>query len=188
MDIWPFLITFIIISAAELGDKTQLLTLGFSIRFPLWQVIIAVVTATAILMGIAVMLGDVINYYFPGFYLQLFAGIIFIIFGIWILRGDDEEGERNVRIKNPFLFMFFTFFLAELGDKTQLAALALSVQYGRPLRVWLGATLGMASVNILAAFVGAWIRKYVSPKTIKWISAAIFIIFGIVTLWTLFII
>jgi putative Ca2+/H+ antiporter (TMEM165/GDT1 family) len=187
MDIWPLLITFIIIAAAEFGDKTQLLTLGFATKFPLWKVIGAVTAATAVLMAIAVMFGGVINYYIPEFYLQLIAGIIFIIFGLWILRGDEEdkEEEKTTVIKSPFIFVFSAFFLAELGDKTQLATLALSAKYGTPFQVWLGATLGMAGVNILAAVLGSWIKKFVSEKTIKWIGATIFIVFGVVTLWTL---
>lgn len=189
MDIWPFLITLLIIGAAELGDKTQLLTLGFATKFPLWKVIVAVTAATAALMALAVIFGGAINYYVPEFYLQLIAGIIFIVFGIWILRGDEEEEEekKTTIVKSPFIFVFSTFFLAELGDKTQLATLALSAKYGTPFQIWLGATLGMAGVNIIAAITGSWIRKFVSEKTIKWIGATIFIVFGVVTLWGLFI-
>ena len=186
MNLWPLLITFLIISAAELGDKTQLLTLGFATRYPVWKVISAVFAATAILMALAVLFGGAINYYVPEFYLQLAAGIIFIIFGIWILFGKEVEEEKVKGNKNPFLIVFASFFLAELGDKTQLATLTLSAKYGTPFQVWLGATLGMAGVNVIAALAGTWIKKVVSAKTIKWIGAAVFILFGIFTIYGVF--
>ncbi|MDD5382951.1 MAG: TMEM165/GDT1 family protein [Candidatus Margulisbacteria bacterium] len=181
-----FLISFLIIAAAELGDKTQLLTLGFATRFPVWQVIGAVAAATSLLMVLAVIFGGAINRFVPEFYLQLAAGLLFIGFGLWTFfskEDDDEEAKAKGRYNNPFLFIFSTFFLAELGDKTQLATLTLSAKYGAPFQVWLGATLGMVGVNVIAALSGSWIKKYVADRHIKWIGASIFIIFGIITLW-----
>lgn len=182
------MISFLIISAAELGDKTQLLTLGFATRYPVWKVIAAVFSATAVLMALAVIFGGAINYYIPEFYIQLFAGLIFIAFGIWTVLGKDEDEEKanGKNNKNPFIIVFSAFFLAELGDKTQLATLALSARYGTPFQVWLGATLGMTAVNSVAAMAGSWIKRYVSDKTIKLIGATIFIVFGIITLWNIF--
>ncbi len=188
MNFWPLAATFLIIAIAELGDKTQLLTLGFATRFPVWKVISAVFCATAVLMALAVVFGGAISYYIPEFYLQLFVGMIFIAFGIWIILGKEEEKAKAKEKdnKNPFLIVFAAFFLAELGDKTQLATLALSAKYGTPFQVWLGATLGMAGINMIAALAGSWIRRFVSEKTIKWIGAVIFIAFGLVTLGRLF--
>ena len=187
MNLWPLLITFLIIGAAELGDKTQLLTLGFSTRFPVWEVIGAVSAATAVLAALAVTFGGAINHYVPEFYLQLIAGVLFIVFGIWTIFGKEED-EEKIKAKgnrNPFMLIFSTFFLAELGDKTQLATLTLSAKYGTPFQVWLGATLGMAGVNVIAALAGSWIKKFVSEKVIKLLGAAVFIIFGTLTLWNL---
>ena len=83
------------------------------------------------------------------------------------------------------MFIFSTFFLAELGDKTQLATLTLSAKYGTPFQVWLGATLGMAGVNVIAALAGSWIKRFIPEKAIKLLGAAVFIIFGTLTLWNL---
>lgn len=186
MNFWPLATTFLIIAAAELGDKTQLLTLGFATKYTVWQVIAAVTAATAVLMALAVIFGGAISYYIPEFYLQLLAGTLFIGFGIWTLLGEEKEEDEKVKGNhNPFSIVFASFFLAELGDKTQLATLALSARYGSPLQVWLGATLGMAGVNAVAALAGSWIKKIVSEKAIKWIGAAIFIIFGLITIWRL---
>jgi len=188
MNLWPLITTFLIIAAAELGDKTQLLTLGFATRFPVWKVIGAVTAATATLMALAVIFGGAVNYFIPEFYLQLFAGTLFIVFGIWTLFGKEKDQEKAKAKfnKNPFLIVFSSFFLAEFGDKTQLATLILSAKYGTPFQVWLGATLGMAGVNIVAAIAGSWIRKFVSEKAVKRIGAAVFIAFGLFTLWNLF--
>lgn len=184
MNIWPLISSFLLIAAAELGDKTQLLTLGFAARFPLWEVILAISSATAVLMVLAVLLGGVINLWVPGFYLQLAAGIIFILFGLISLRDGQEHKEENKTpaLKNPFALIFTAFFLAELGDKTQLSTFALCAQYGSPLLVWLGATAGMICVNIIAALAGRWLQKHVNEKTLKYVGAVIFLAFG---LWTL---
>lgn len=188
MNFWPLITTFFLIGAAELGDKTQLLALGFAARFPAWEVIGSISAATAILMALAVVFGGAINHYVPAFYLQFLAGAVFIAFGIWTIFGkekDEEEAEAKGYF-SPFWIIFYSFFLAELGDKTQLATLTLSAEYGAPFQVWLGATLGMTGVNLLAVLAGGWIKKLVHEKVIKWIGAAAFIVFGLVTLWRLF--
>jgi len=185
MNLWPLISSFLIIAAAELGDKTQLLTLGFATHFRLGQTMSAVAAATAVLMALAVLFGGAINRYVPEFYLQLAAGIIFIGFGLWTLMNGREKNEEKelARIHNPFLLIFATFFLAELGDKTQLAALALAARYGTPVQVWLGATAGMVLINLVAALAGSFIKSKVSDKTIRIFGAAVFILFGIFTLW-----
>lgn len=184
MNFGPLFISFLMIGTAELGDKTQLLTLALSTRFPVWTVISAVSAATAGLMALAVIFGGAINQLIPTFYLELAAGLLFIGFGLWTLWGkeDEEETTDNKAHKNPFFFIFSTFFLAELGDKTQLAALTLSAQYGTPFQVWLGATLGMIAVNMIAALSGTWIKQYLSDQHLKWIGGIIFLIFGIISL------
>jgi len=180
---WSFILSFVIIAAAELGDKTQMLTLGFAAKYPVWEVLSAVFCATAVLTAIAVGCGNIIDKIIPVHYLQIAAGVLFILIGIWTIWGGAiKEEESKLKIKNPFWIIFISFFIAELGDKTQLAVLTLSVKYQNPIQVWLGATLGMFAVNVVAAFAGGLISKYVSQKTIGIISGIIFIGFGIITL------
>lgn len=186
VNIQPFLVALFIIGIAELGDKTQLLTFGFATRYPIWKVVAAVFAATALLMGLAVFLGGAVNYYIPTFYVQLFAGLLFILFGLWTIWSKERKEEERRNNKNPFWIVFVSFLLAELGDKTQLAALALSAKYGTPFQVWLGASLGMAGVNSLGAIAGKQIKNYVSEKVVKWIGAVGFIVFGLVILGDLF--
>jgi putative Ca2+/H+ antiporter (TMEM165/GDT1 family) len=182
----PFLAALAVIALAELGDKTQLLTFGFAARYPFWQVISAVACATAALMAAAVIFGGFLNQFIPLFYVQLFAGSLFILFGLWTLFGKDKDEDKEKEkggAGNPFWIVFGSFFLAELGDKTQLATLALSAKYGAPFQVWLGATLGMIIINLISVLAGGWTRRYIPEKVVKYVGAAVFILFG---LWTFF--
>ena len=180
-----FFSSLFIIAIAELGDKTQLLTFGFAAKYPLWEVLSSVACATGLLMLIAVIFGGVINYYIPAFLIQLLVGILFIAFGIRNLFGEKEE-EMGKRVGNPFWVVFVAFFLAELGDKTQIATLALSARYGAPFQVWLGATAGMVLVNCIGAVAGKWIGKHIPFLWMRLLASLIFLIFGFLTLGDIF--
>src|SRR3989339_1493394 len=188
MNLLPLFTSFFIISAAELGDKTQLLTLGLAAKYNPIKVITAVSLASGILMAIAVVFGGTVNRFIPEFYLQMIAGVLFIGFGFWTLFGKDECDKCKEKVvldngkKNGFLIVFSTFFIAELGDKTQLATLTLAAQYGSPFKVWLGATLAMISVNLLALIIGIYLKKFIPEEKIKIFGGIIFLIFGIITL------
>jgi putative Ca2+/H+ antiporter (TMEM165/GDT1 family) len=185
----PFLAALAIIGLAELGDKTQLLTFGFAAKYPFWKVISAVAFATALLMALAVGFGGIIGRMVPPFYLQLSAGVIFLAFGFWSLLGKDEKAEgvgRPERGRSPFWIVFAAFFIAELGDKTQLAALTLSAQYGAPFMVWLGATAAMIAVNLASVLAGSWLSRHLPEKFTRYLGAAVFLIFGVMTLIELF--
>ncbi len=173
---------------AELGDKTSLLTLGFASKHRWWTVISAVGTATAVLMAIAVAFGGAISRFVPELYLQLAAGLVFMGFGAWILMASvEEEAEAGASGgQSAFALVFTSFFLAELGDKTQLATFGLAARYGEPLAVWLGATLGMFLVNVIAVIAGGWISRVFPQRAVRYMGAAIFILFGCVTLLQIF--
>lgn len=176
------------IGLAELGDKTQLLTFGFATRYSFWKVMAAVFCATALLMGAAVIFGGVINRYVPAFYIQLLAGSLFIFFGFYTVFSREKAGQRaGDGGKGEFGIVFTAFFLAELGDKTQLAAFALSAKYGAPLQVWLGATLAMVVVNGLGILAGRGLKNIISEDRVRLVGAAVFILFGLLTLKELFI-
>lgn len=185
MDLQPFITTFIVIGMAELGDKTQLLTLGFATRFPIWEVLMGVVCASGILMGVAVLFGGIISNYIPDLYIQIFSGIFFILIGIWTIISKEREEEAELKIHNPFWIVFVSFVIAELGDKTQLATFAFSAKFGQPFQVWLGATLAMFGVNGLGILIGRWAKDFVSKDWIKWFGAIIFILMGVFTLFNL---
>ena len=188
MNLLPFITSFFIISAAELGDKPQLLILGLATKYNPIKVIAAVSLASGTLMAIAVVFGGIVNQFIPDVYLQIIAGLLFIGFGVWTLyeKGKEEEEILLDRgNKNEFLIVFSAFFIAELGDKTQIATLALSAQYGAPFKVWLGATLGMIFINALALIVGIYLKKFIPEEKIKVFGGIIFVVFGVLTLMQL---
>lgn len=182
-DLTPLLAAFAIIAIAELGDKTQLLTMSLATRYSFFKVILGVAAASAVLMGIAVTFGGLLNKFIPLQYVQIFAGVLFIFFGIWsYFQKEEEEHLRTSSGKSPFLIVFTAFFLAELGDKTQLATLALAARYGSPLQVWLGATSAMVMINLIGAVVGKYLRKFIPEFYLKILASGIFIVFGLLIL------
>jgi putative Ca2+/H+ antiporter (TMEM165/GDT1 family) len=183
----PAIYSFLIIFLAEVGDKTQLLAIGFMMKYPFWKVIVGVAAATGILMFLAVLFGGAINYYIPSFYVRLFAALLFLFFGAkTLLEKEEKEEGRDGRGINPFWIVFSAFFLAEMGDKTQLGAFALTAKYGTPFLVWIGSTLGMVAANLLGALAGKIMHAKFSGKALKWIGGGIFILFGFFTLGELF--
>jgi len=101
----PFVFSFVLIFIAELGDKTQLLTLGFASKYPLKTVISAIAFATAFLMGLAVLLGGTISAIVPSQYMQAIAGIIFIVFGFWTIFGGEEGGREAAEVLDHLFFI-----------------------------------------------------------------------------------
>ena len=181
---FPLLNSFLIIFLAELGDKTQLLTIALASKYPIEKVIYGVVSATAALMLIAVFLGEIIQNFVPRLFISILAGAFFIIYGLMMIKpvGEEkEESERAIKAKDPFWAVFSALFLAELGDKTQLATFALAAKYGTPIQVWIGATLGMATVNLFGIVIGNVLKNYLPEKIITYISGGIFILFGLIT-------
>ncbi len=175
-----FLSSFLIIFIAEMGDKTQLLAIAFASKYKIYQVIIAISLATFICNAIAVLLGGFLVAVVPLDIISFLAAVSFICFGIWTLRekGTDRAKETNSNL-GPFLTVLFAFLFAELGDKTQLATISLVVEYKNILGVLLGATAGMILSNVVGMIVGLLLKKHLPEKVIKWISALIFIFFGI---------
>lgn len=179
------------ITLAEMGDKTQLVALAFATRYKVRDVLAGIFAATLLVHLFSVLIGQFLGGLIPYTYIKILAGLSFIGFGIWTLRGDelDGEDERKTRF-GPFVTVAIAFFLAELGDKTQLATISLAAQYASPyvsewrtfIGVWLGSTLGMVIADGLAIIIGRVLGKRLPEKGIKWVSAVIFTGFGVVTL------
>ena len=183
VNISPALVSLFFVFLAELGDKTQFLTIGLSTKYKKTYIFAGILSATIILMGIAVFFGSLIGNVIPMVYINFFSGIIFIFFGInSFLEKEKEEKIHSNDAKKIFLIVFTTFFLAELGDKTEVMAFTLAAKYDSPLQVWLGSTLAMISVNTISIFLGYYLKNLLPQKTIKIISSAVFLIFGFVLL------
>ena len=184
-----------LIFLAELGDKTQLVALLLATRFKAGVVLAGIFVATLAVHALSVALGGATSHFLPQGWIYLLSGLAFIGFGWWTWRGDtleDEENYSNRRFKSPFVIVFITFFLAELGDKTMLSTVTLAASQDL-VPVWLGSTLGMVLSDALAIWVGRILGKQLPERTIKIGAAIIFIGFGLyfavqgaVDLWGLY--
>lgn len=180
--IQPFLAALMLLTIAELGDKTQLMTMSFAARYKLTTVLASILTATALLNLLAVILGKFISLYLPISAIRIGAGMMFVIFGVWTLVAHNGSEIKTDRSIHPFWTIFGVFFLAELGDKTQLAVIALAARYDQPLQIALGATLGMGLANILAIVVGNKLGGALPEKAVRWMAGLLFLAFGFIML------
>jgi len=176
-----FLSSFFLIFLAEMGDKTQLVALSLATKFNPWKVVVGIFIGTLVSHLMAVMIGQNLSLIIPMQYLKVIVGLSFIGFGLWTLKGDKyaEKKEKGGSKLGSVITVALAFFLAELGDKTQLATISLAAQYRTLFGVLAGSTLGMVCADGLAIALGSFAGKKLPEKTIKYFSAAIFIIFGL---------
>ncbi len=174
-----FLTSLAMVFLAEMGDKTQLLAMAFATRFR-WQVVLAgVLAATIANHFLAVLAGNFLTSLIPLTAIRIAAALSFILFGFWTLRGDtlgDEDKRYNV---NPFWTVTIAFFLAEMGDKTQLATVALAAEFNTIVTVWIGTTTGMLVADGVGIIAGIVLHKKIPEKQVKWAAALTFIAFGL---------
>jgi len=174
-----FIASFIFVVLAEMGDKTQLLAMAFAARYSPTKVLIAVFLATIFNHALAVAVGRFLTVIIPLHIISLVAALSFIVFGLWTLRGDRLDGEDKKESRfGPIVTVAVAFFLAEMGDKTQLATISLAVQYQSMLNVLMGTTLGMVVADGIGIMAGIVLRKHLPERSIKWFSAIVFILFG----------
>ena len=175
-------LSFAVIFVAELGDKSQLMALTFATRFRLWPVLIGITAATALVHLVSVGIGYGLGAALPTGWISLVAGLAFLAFGAWTLRGDvlteAEQGKAELANGSAIWAVGVAFFLAELGDKTMLATITLATQHGW-LGTWVGSTLGMVVADALAILVGRLLGRHLPEKAIKYGAAALFAIFGV---------
>ncbi|KGM40021.1 membrane protein [Aquabacterium sp. NJ1] len=175
-----------VVALAEIGDKTQLLAFILAARFkrPV-PIILGILVATLVNHGLAGALGAWITSMVSPDIMRWVLGLSFIGMAIWTLIPDEiEEEETKVAHKlGVFGATLVTFFLAEMGDKTQLATVALAAHYANPLWVVAGTTLGMLIADVPAVFVGNRFAEKIPMKLVHGIAAAIFAVMGLLTLF-----
>jgi putative Ca2+/H+ antiporter (TMEM165/GDT1 family) len=175
-----------VVALAEIGDKTQLLAFILAARFkkPV-PIILGILVATIINHGLAGALGAWITSAVTPEILRWVLGLSFIGMAIWTMIPDKiEEEETKVAQKfGVFGATLITFFLAEMGDKTQIATVAMAAHYAAPLMVVIGTTLGMLIADVPAVFIGDKLANKIPMKLVHSIAAAIFAILGIATLF-----
>lgn len=174
-----FWTSLIFVLLAEMGDKTQLLAMAFAARYRASLVLWGVFVATILNHGLAVAVGNYLTVFVPLRYIQIAASASFILFGLWTIRGDRLEGEERRFSFTPFWTVAIAFFVAEMGDKTQLATVALAAKYQAPLPTWFGTTAGMMIADVIGIVVGIVMHRHIPEKGVKWGAALVFIAFGI---------
>ncbi|MBH1961653.1 MAG: TMEM165/GDT1 family protein [Rhodocyclales bacterium] len=174
-----------VVALAEMGDKTQLLAFILAARFkkPV-PIILGILCATLINHGLAGALGAWITSLLSPEVMRWILGLSFIGMAIWTLIPDEIEEEETQVAKRMGVFgaTLVTFFLAEMGDKTQLATVALAAHYATPALVIAGTTLGMLLADVPAVFVGNKFAEKIPMKLVHRIAAGIFASMGLLTL------
>lgn len=204
-------IAFVLVAVAELGDKTQLLTLVLAARYRPIHVLAGVAGAVLVLQFAATAVGSAVGNLLPRTLLGVFTGVLFVGFGLWTLRpqrDEDAEGEASRASRfGPVAGVAIAFFLAEIGDKTQVLTMTIAADPGAAARsvslvgldvpapsagpaaflgVWLGSALGMLLVNGLAIVVGAALGSRLPEKWVRVASGVVFILFGVAALASTF--
>jgi putative Ca2+/H+ antiporter (TMEM165/GDT1 family) len=178
-----FLTSTLLVAVAEIGDKTQLLSfiLAARLRRP-WAIIAGILVATIANHALAGSLGAWLAHLAgPGAMLWV-TGLLFIGFGLWALHPDALDDDPKLHHAGAFVTALIAFFLAEMGDKTQFATVALAARFDSLAAVVLGTTLGMMLANVPAVMIGEKLAARLPMKAIRLTAAGLFILTGVLTL------
>lgn len=180
-----FLASIAVVALAEIGDKTMLLAIMLSARLRApWQILAGIFGATILNHALAALVGQQVAGLIDAPWFRIAVALGFIAMAAWTLipdKLDDEDGGFRQR-GGPFLTTLIAFFLVEMGDKTQVATIALGAQYGDVLIVALGTTVGMMIANTPAVFLGHELVSRVSLRLTRILAALLFLGLG---LWQL---
>lgn len=184
MDFVPLLASFGIILLAELGDKTQLAVISLSSKRKSKSVFIGALLAFAVVDGVSALVGGAIAALIPIFWIGIGAGVAFIAFAVYTLVFERDEkpetGNRSLTVASSFSLVA----LMELGDKTQLASISLAAEYNAPFLVFVGVMLAFAVLAGFGVMLGIAISKYVPLRYVRICSGLLFILFGVVFIWS----
>jgi putative Ca2+/H+ antiporter (TMEM165/GDT1 family) len=178
-----FLLSFGVIFLAELGDKSQLMAMTFATRYRPFTVLVAVTLATLLVHAGSVLVGALFAVALPRDLISVAAGIAFLVFAAWTVRGDElgEDDERRAQRGGRWALLTIgtAFFLAELGDKTMLATITLATTH-EAIGTWLGSTAGMVAADALAIGIGAILGTRLPERAVKIFAAVAFLVFGLI--------
>ncbi len=178
-----FLTSTLLVALAEIGDKTQLLSfvLAARLRKPR-AIILGILVATLVNHALAGSLGVWLATQISPQVLPWVTGLLFVGFGLWALHPDALDDDPKLHRAGVFVTTAIAFFIAEMGDKTQLATVALAARFDALAAVVLGTTLGMLIANIPAVLVGEALAQKLPMKAIRIVAAGVFVVTGIVTM------
>lgn len=190
--LYVFVVTALLITLAELGDKTQLLALGLAMKYKAWQVLLGIFVATLAVHFFSTIAGGLIGRFIPVFWLSVTSGLLFIGFGIWTLRGEsDDESAEIARVSGygPILATSVAFFLAELGDKTQIMTMTIAADPTAILRTFgsfgpavdralIGAGINPGAITPAQAFWGVWMGSTIGMMIADGLAILVGVVMG----------
>lgn len=178
-----FWASFLVAFLAELGDKTQLIVMAFAVKYNWRSVFLGMTLGIFVVHSLAVAIGSLAGELIPVHLMTIIASCLFIGFGVWTLRGDDEGEDEDEATKSsrfgPLLTVAMTFIIGEMGDKTQFAAMTMATQYESWWLVLCGAVLGMVLADSLGIIAGTFLHRRLPAKKMRYLSAGIFLLFGV---------
>ena len=169
----------ILVFLAEVGDKTQLMLMTLSAKYSIVQMLLGILLGVSLNHGAAVFIGSFLSGIIDNSLLQIFAGMMFIVFGIFIIVFDDAEENESYFKCGPIITTALIFFLGEIGDKTQLTAMTLAMEAQFPIMIFSGSVAGMLLIGLVGIIIGTSLTKHIPSYIIKIISGLVFIIFGL---------
>lgn len=177
----PFVTSTITVALAEIGDKTQLLSLVLATRFKnKWAIIAGIFVATLFNHGASAWLGNWLGQFFQSESGKWIVGGSFILLAVWLLIPDkDEDVDHHYDKYGAFLVSTILFFIAEIGDKTQVATVLLGAQFDSILWVTIGTTLGMLLANVPVVFAGEYILRALPMNMVRVVAAVAFALVGV---------
>jgi putative Ca2+/H+ antiporter (TMEM165/GDT1 family) len=178
-----FLTSTVLVALAEIGDKTQLLSFVLAARLRKPGAIIAgIFVATILNHALAGSVGVWLARMISPQWLPWITGMLFIGFGLWTLHPDSLDDDPKMHRAGAFVTTTIAFFIAEMGDKTQLATVALGARFEMLATVVMGTTIGMLFANIPAVLIGEKLAQKLPLATIRWIAAGVFVLTGALTI------
>lgn len=179
-----FLVSTGLVALAEMGDKTQLLAILLATRFSRpWPIIAGIFAATIVNHALAALVGSQAAFLLDSSWFRLVVALSFLAMGAWTLIPDKvDDLKEGAGRYGAFLTTVIAFFLVEMGDKTQVATIALGARFHDVLVVATGTTLGMMIANVPAVFLGHELLRRVPLRTVRFVTAGLFAVIG---LWLL---
>ncbi len=178
---YAVLLSAVLVFVAELGDKSQLLSMSFTTRYRSRTVILGASLACAVINLASALAGGFIADLLPRDAVRIAGGVLFLLFAVLALRAGEDEPRPRSRGGRAVVVVAVAFTLSEIGDKTMLATMTLATQHPWFL-VWIGSTLGMVASIVLAVLVGRTLLSVVPMRVVHLVSAALFAIVGVLLL------
>ncbi len=176
--------SFSAVALAEIGDKTQLLSLFLAARFrSRFAIIAGILVATLLNHAASAWLGAWVAQFIPAGWHAWLLGGSFIVVALWLLVPDKDDSEENNLLKyGAFVASTVLFFVAEIGDKTQIATVILAATYSATWLVIIGTTLGMLAANVPVVYFGAWLMERMPLDWARRAACAVFFVLGVLTI------